>query len=390
MHQRGIPGPEMGDVCRVVLSRQSMAVSIHDASFRLVYANPAYARLFGLAPGDRAEGEAAGHFDPRAVKLFEEVVLPALREGGRWSGDLEFVGPDGESRHVTMEFEALRDENGPGRFFGTYFDATSRKSLEKSLHLQVDFLNNILDAVPDPIFVKEEHHNWIVANAAYCDFIGLPRELVIGRNDRDYFPKDEADVFWRTDDAVFASGEENINEEPFTDKNGVTHMISTKKACFTQDDGQRVLVGVFRDMTEDRRALKVLANSYRQLEEAFVDLQARLRGVQSHITSEVTRTEAIKDIISRSTEEFQVFAQRLGHGLSLSQAPPPDSNRPRMSRREHQVFILLAQGRKVKEVAESLSLSPNTVSTYRARIMKKLKVATTAELIQYALRSGLA
>jgi len=380
----------MGDVCRVVLSRQSMAVSIHDASFRVAYANPAYERLFGLAPGAWADGEAAGRGVGLSKRFFEEEVLPALRERGLWSGDMEFAGPDGESRHIMMEFEALRDEKGPVRYFGTYFDVTSRKSLENSLHLQVDFLNNILDAVPDPIFVKDEHHSWIVANAAYCDFIGLPRELVIGRNDRDYFPKDEADVFWRTDDDVFASGEENINEEPFTDKNGVTHMISTKKARFTQDDGQRVLVGVFRDMTEDRRALKVLANSYRQLEEAFVDLQARLRGVQSHITSEVTRTEAIRDIINRSTEEFQTFAQRLGHGLSVPQAPLPDSNRPRMSRREHQVFILLAQGKKVKDVAESLNLSPNTVSTYRARIMKKLGVSSMAELIQYALRSGLA
>ncbi len=385
-----LPHPDLDDACRAIVAGQDLAVSVHGAAFEPLYANPACERLFGLAPQNLARGGRDAFPTPGAAAFLRETVFPALRERGSFSGDLETDGPGGQARHLFLSFAALGSEAGPARYFGTYRDVTSRKSLEKSLHLQVDFLNNILDAVPDPIFVKDEHHSWIVANAAYCDFIGLPREMVIGRNDRDYFPKEEADVFWRTDDEVFASGAENINEELFTDKNGVTHMISTKKAIFNQDDGQRVLVGVFRDVTGERRALKILADSYRQLEEAFVDLQARLRGVQAHITSEVVRTEAIRGIISRSTEEFQLFAKRLGQGMAPPPPPPEEAARPRMSRREHQVFILLAQGLKVKEVAERLSVSSNTVSTYRARIMKKLGATTTAELIQYALRSGMA
>ena len=312
-------------MCRAIVAGHDLAVSIHDADFVPLYANPACERLFGLAPGAWPQawtGEAApASAHARAARFLRETVFPALRERGVFSGDLETAGPDGQRRHLFLSFAAIESE-GRARYFGAYRDVTSRKSLEKSLHLQVDFLNNILDAVPDPIFVKDERHSWIVANAAYCDFIGLPREMVIGRNDRDYFPKEEADVFWRTDDEVFDSGEENINEELFTDKNGVTHMISTKKASFTQDDGQRVLVGVFRDVSGERRALKILADSYRQLEEAFVDLQARLRGIQTHISSEVVRTEAIKGIISRSTEEFQLFAKRLGQGMSPPPPPP--------------------------------------------------------------------
>jgi len=61
----------------------------------------------------------------------------------------------------------------------------------------------------------------------------------------------------------------------------------------------------------------------------------------------------------------------------------------RLSHREYQVFRLLSQGRSVSEIAEQLSLSPNTVSTYRARILEKTGVRNDVELALYAVRQEL-
>lgn len=58
----------------------------------------------------------------------------------------------------------------------------------------------------------------------------------------------------------------------------------------------------------------------------------------------------------------------------------------RLSHREYQVFRLLAEGRSVGEIAEQLVLSPNTVSTYRARILDKTGVRNDVELALYAVR----
>jgi DNA-binding NarL/FixJ family response regulator len=58
----------------------------------------------------------------------------------------------------------------------------------------------------------------------------------------------------------------------------------------------------------------------------------------------------------------------------------------RLSHREHQVFELLASGQSTGEIAEKLSLSPNTVSTYRARILEKTGVRNDVELALYAVR----
>ena len=61
----------------------------------------------------------------------------------------------------------------------------------------------------------------------------------------------------------------------------------------------------------------------------------------------------------------------------------------RLSHREYQVFRLLATGRSVGEIAEQLVLSPNTVSTYRARILDKTGVRNDVELALYAVRQEL-
>jgi two-component system invasion response regulator UvrY len=61
----------------------------------------------------------------------------------------------------------------------------------------------------------------------------------------------------------------------------------------------------------------------------------------------------------------------------------------RLSHREYQVFGLLAAGRSVGEIAAQLSLSPNTVSTYRARILEKTGVRNDVELALYAVRQDI-
>jgi DNA-binding NarL/FixJ family response regulator len=61
-----------------------------------------------------------------------------------------------------------------------------------------------------------------------------------------------------------------------------------------------------------------------------------------------------------------------------------------LSDREFQVLTLIASGKTVTEVAEQLSLSVKTVSTYRVRILQKMRMHTNAELTRYAISNKLA
>jgi DNA-binding NarL/FixJ family response regulator len=60
-----------------------------------------------------------------------------------------------------------------------------------------------------------------------------------------------------------------------------------------------------------------------------------------------------------------------------------------LSDREMQTLVLIAEGRKLSEIAERLSLSPKTVSVYRARVLEKLNLSSNAELATYAVRNHL-
>lgn len=60
-----------------------------------------------------------------------------------------------------------------------------------------------------------------------------------------------------------------------------------------------------------------------------------------------------------------------------------------LSDREFEVFKLLAEGKTVSEIASQLSLSSNTVSTYRSRVLEKMHLHSNADLIRYALERKL-
>jgi DNA-binding NarL/FixJ family response regulator len=60
-----------------------------------------------------------------------------------------------------------------------------------------------------------------------------------------------------------------------------------------------------------------------------------------------------------------------------------------LSDREYEVMSRIASGKTVTEIAEELSLSAKTISTYRARVLVKLGVKNSAEIVQYVIRNGL-
>ncbi len=75
-------------------------------------------------------------------------------------------------------------------------------------------------------------------------------------------------------------------------------------------------------------------------------------------------------------------AEQLAESMEKDAQGPPHEI---LSDREFQVMCLLTEGKKVKDIASDLSLSPHTIHTYRARIFKKLNVESNVELARYAI-----
>jgi two-component system, NarL family, invasion response regulator UvrY len=80
------------------------------------------------------------------------------------------------------------------------------------------------------------------------------------------------------------------------------------------------------------------------------------------------------------------IAQMLVESLT---APASEHPHSKLSDRELQTLLMIASGKRLADIAEELSLSPKTVSVYRARVLEKLGLANNAELTVYAIRNGL-
>jgi DNA-binding NarL/FixJ family response regulator len=80
------------------------------------------------------------------------------------------------------------------------------------------------------------------------------------------------------------------------------------------------------------------------------------------------------------------IAEALATRLSVDDSEKPHE---RLSDREFQTLIRLAAGQRLSDIAAELSLSPKTVSVYRARVLEKLSMQSNADLTAYCLRNGL-
>lgn len=129
-------------------------------------------------------------------------------------------------------------------------------SNESSLQESQNFLDSVVENIPDMIFVKDARDlKFVRFNRAGEQLIGIPRNEMIGKSDYDFFPKEQADFFTAKDREVLARGTvEDIPEEPLDTKNGV-RILHTKKIPILDHEGHaKYLLGISEDITEKKRA----------------------------------------------------------------------------------------------------------------------------------------
>jgi two-component system NtrC family sensor kinase len=132
------------------------------------------------------------------------------------------------------------------------------------------FLDSLVENIPIMIFVKDAANlRFVRVNKAETDMLGIPRERLIGRNDYDLFPRQEADFFTSKDRMVLQSGQLlDIPEEPIDTDKG-TYILHTKKIPLLDEQGRpQYLLGISEDITERKRAELELQEKNRLLEEA--------------------------------------------------------------------------------------------------------------------------
>ena len=112
-------------------------------------------------------------------------------------------------------------------------------------------------------------------------------------------------------------------------------------------------------------------------------------GASGYLTKDTASDEvanAVKKILAGGRYVSAKLAENLASNL---QAPAQKTLHDRLSDREYQILRMIGIGKSVKEIAFDLSLSIKTISTYRARVLNKLKFKGNADVIRYAMREKL-
>jgi len=145
---------------------------------------------------------------------------------------------------------------------------------------------------------------------------------------------------------------------------------------------------LLRQIKRDNPTLPVLILSM-HAEDQFA-VRMLKGGASGYVTKESAPGElvkAIRKVCAGGTYISAQLAEMLAENLGQ---PPEQFSHHALSGREHEVLCRIGEGQSVTDIAEALALSVKTVSTYRARVLDKMRLKSTADLIRYALQHRLA
>lgn len=233
----------------------------HDFTYALavdgtiLYASPNCFDLFGYH-ADEMIGQPFGRF--LGSEEFEQTthylhqMLDAGMPTSRHEQRLRLK--DGTLRWFSINSSSVKDSTGQIAYLvGSAHDITPYKQLTAELRESTDFFTSVINALPDPVLVKDENHRTIAVNEAHCRLAGLTAAEILRMDGIDPTPPEELAVYHAHDDRVLASNGPVENESLLTDADGVRHVISSKKVAHRLPSGKRIIIATLRDITERKR-----------------------------------------------------------------------------------------------------------------------------------------
>ncbi|HEY5920543.1 MAG TPA: PAS domain-containing protein, partial [Kofleriaceae bacterium] len=254
----------------------------------------------------------------RAIGARSVVVTP-MRTAGQLVGVISLIRrSDALPLLDELDLEILEDLAGHAAL--AISNARLVKKLEsgQTLRETTRFLDAIIENIPDMVFVKEaDKLSFVRFNRAGEDLLGVERAALLGKNDYDFFPKQEADFFTQKDRETLANKQlVEIPEESIQTSSG-PRWLHTKKVPLLDENGvPRHLLGISHDITERKRAdaklhaaKETVEHANRELE-AFAysvahDLRAPLRSILGYSQA------VLEDAADKVGSESRVHLQRM-------------------------------------------------------------------------------
>ncbi|HSF74303.1 MAG TPA: ATP-binding protein, partial [Microcoleus sp.] len=186
-------------------------------------------------------------------------------------------------------------------------DISDRKQAEAELQHAQKFMESVLKTIPVGVVAKDAQElRFVLWNPVAEHLLGFSAAEVIGKNDYDFFPKEQADFFTAKDREVLNSGQlVEIAEEEIETSQGETRIFHTKKTAILDADGKpQYLLAVTEDITDRKRGEIALRRS-----EARLRQQADREKLLNNLTTQIRNSLDFDSIIAVAVQEIRAFMQ---------------------------------------------------------------------------------
>jgi len=281
-------------------------------------ANPAFLAIIGYGREDlplRSETitppEWRGRNEIAAREIAERGVATPFEK--------EYVRKDGSRVPVLVGAAALPDTDGEVVAF--VLDLSTKRQAELEIERTRMFLDSVVENLPSMVFVKDARElRFVRLNRAAEEVLGFRREELLGKNDYDFFPQEQADFFTAKDREVLKSGSLlDISEEVISTRTNGQRLLHTKKVPILDGSGEpRFLLGISEDITEKREAERriealnrELRSQSEQLEVGNRELEAFSYSVSHDLRAPLRHIAGFVDLLLRHNEsELDETGQR--------------------------------------------------------------------------------
>lgn len=209
--------------------------------------------------------------DKKDRRAFDEVFKKVLSKRGNSKSFIRrFRRHNGQPLWIESRFSNLLHKKEVNAIAINLKDITEQKetalrqqAAQQGLINSHNFLENVINTVAAPIFVKDKKHRWILFNNAFLN--GRNPSEVLGKTDHDFLPKSLAARIWKIDNEVLRNERTITTEELLPFDNGEIRTVITTKSCFIDDKGEKFIIGFMMDMTERKRFENLIKNINAQL-----------------------------------------------------------------------------------------------------------------------------
>lgn len=255
---------------QTVVDSLPVPVFVKDDEHRYRLLNKAFGTAFNVdvaaligqtdrALHDEATSQSRFEEDDHALTSGEIVVSTQADRDSR-----------GRERHWLKSKARLTLPDGAAGLCGILTEVTSQRQAEAQARAALVTLEAILDALPQPLCVKNERLEWVMVNEAFARLMGRSKDQLRGTSDADYWDAETVERYRAHDGDALACAHTVAREECVPLPDGQTASLVTSKRGLTLPTGERRVIAVIFDVSELRESARKLEHAHQFLD-AIVD-----------------------------------------------------------------------------------------------------------------------